>query len=169
MKKLIIILLIFASCKQDYQGYRIQNSSGSVMYLTTTDGNYTFNISETKRIVTSGKIEKNNISFENPELIPILFDLGTHPDKTLNIMAYKNSFEVYVFGNAKSVDITINGIRYIKELPFYYGDNSATKYRVTSKPINNNGYTYTYIMKDGKTVERYEHYYDDNGVLTGDF
>lgn len=157
MKKLLIILLLFASCKQDYQGYYIQNSTKSTMYLNLPDGNYSFTRGEQKRIVTTGEVTEKNITFEDVILKPIIFDIGTHPDKSLNITAYKHHFEVYVFGNSDSLEIWVNGKYFKDKIPFYYGDESTNEYIVKSDPSDMVGYTYTYVFIDGKKDQRFEH------------
>ncbi len=167
MKKIILILLVFAACKKDYKGYRIENSSKSIMYLSTYEGVHEFESHETKRIVTTGTITIDNISFEDAQLKPIIIDQHTHPDKSYVITTYTHHFEVYAFGNADSINILINGIRHKEKIPFYYGDDKTNNYRVVSTPFNNTGYTYTYVYIDGVKQDRYEHYYnEDTGILT---
>lgn len=164
--KILIIAMLFTACKKNYQGYRIQNSSGSTMYLQMADGNYILSKAETIRITSTGSIKKENISFEDVDLKPILVSLGTHPDKSYNILAYRHHFEVYVFGNADSVEIRINGKYFKEKVPFYYGDNSTNNYYIHSRPVNAQGHTYTYVFFDGIKEERFGHCDNEVGILT---
>jgi hypothetical protein len=162
--KLIILLSLF-SCDNNYQGYRIENATKSVLNVNADDGFYSIQPHSKIRITTKGIIKKSNLSFEDTELKPILINQLTHPDETFLITAYTHDFEVYVFGNSDSVRISINGKQYYEKLPFFYGDNTTKEYYIISDPTPQ-GYTYTYVYIKGERKQKIEHYRGALGIIS---
>lgn len=161
MRKLIVILcVIFASCgKQNMQGYRIFNLGGSELTITTPEGSHTIQTTQSKFFISDEKDwNKFNYQFKNQDLKVRLSPLATSPEKHINVLSYKHNFGIKVFGASDSVEITINGMYFKGEIPFYYGtDESLSSYNVQSNPKKKNGNVYTAVYYNGICINRFIH------------
>lgn len=154
MKKTIIILMvILAACnKSNMQGYRITNLGGDDLFITTPEN--TYRLETTRTIFFTSKSDNPGFRFEDESLKVLVAEIGTSPQRTMNISSYKHRFAVKVGGSSDSVRISINGQYFNEILPFYYGTDSPDEsYQIYSTPSKIDGNTYTGVYVDGICVD----------------
>lgn len=156
MKKLIIILIIFASfvsC-QKYQTIKIANYSGVEITVNTSEEERKLKVNEKASFHTKDEIK--DFKFTTTEDVYLrLFDQGTSP-KQYNIYSYVYKKELYIFGQSDTVECYINGQRFRKPMPFSYNISNG-EYTITAN-FRLCGYNYVSIKEEGLTVLQNESY-----------
>jgi len=171
MKKLIIlisILMVFSCSKRNMQGYRMYNVSGYDITITTPEGSYFIENTESMFFLSSEKDETNFSYIFSDENVKLkLLYLGTSPERHVNIGSYLYDFKVEVIGKSDSVEIMINGQYFRDKIPFEFGSNSIKEYSVWSNPKVKNGEVYTVIYENGYAVKKFEHINGLDCTLSG--